>query len=343
MARETKVGLLAGLAFIVCFAVILTSSGPRDPLPGSSRVADASRRAAPAHTTRSLPRDMAPDGVRPAAPTTRRSATPAQPTVRFGEPASPASNGPRPAGPEWRRPLPINEYEPPARPASQDMTGADQIRTPSTSLSSLPPDAANDGTPVRSATAMPDDTVRGAFHDNNHNPQEAATTPQAARTTEPVRTEPARRAVLAKYTVMPGDTLTRIAAKHYGHGARRYVDAIVDANRSTITNPDVLRAGMNLTIPSLEANATSRPEPSERRTSAHGGQASSTSGVQYRWYQIKKNDRYISIARNELGDASRWEEIYELNKEKFPDPGAIREGVRIKLPLERSASAEHRR
>jgi nucleoid-associated protein YgaU len=52
-----------------------------------------------------------------------------------------------------------------------------------------------------------------------------------------------------------------------------------------------------------------------------------------RWYQIKKNDRYISIARRQLGDARRWREVYELNKDKFPDPQRIREGVRIKLPL----------
>ena len=33
MARETKVGLLAGLAFIICFAVILANRGANGP-PG---------------------------------------------------------------------------------------------------------------------------------------------------------------------------------------------------------------------------------------------------------------------------------------------------------------------
>jgi len=33
-----------------------------------------------------------------------------------------------------------------------------------------------------------------------------------------------------------------------------------------------------------------------------------------------------------LGDAARWRELHELNKDKFPDPKMIREGVRIKLP-----------
>ena len=33
MARETKVGLIAGLAFIICFAVILANRGQTRPLP----------------------------------------------------------------------------------------------------------------------------------------------------------------------------------------------------------------------------------------------------------------------------------------------------------------------
>ena len=31
MARETKVGLLAGLAFIICFAILLANRGRQDP------------------------------------------------------------------------------------------------------------------------------------------------------------------------------------------------------------------------------------------------------------------------------------------------------------------------
>ena len=59
---------------------------------------------------------------------------------------------------------------------------------------------------------------------------------------------------------------------------------------------------------------------------------------------MKKNDRYASIARDKLGDPGRWRELHELNKEKFPDPQMIREGVRIKLPAAKVlASAEGRR
>jgi nucleoid-associated protein YgaU len=54
----------------------------------------------------------------------------------------------------------------------------------------------------------------------------------------------------------------------------------------------------------------------------------------WRWYQVKKGDRYATIAERELGDKDRWSELYELNKAVFPDSSAIRSGVRIKIPVD---------
>lgn len=155
------------------------------------------------------------------------------------------------------------------------------------------------------------------------------------RRTQP---RPRPRAVLARYTVAPGDTLTRIAAKHYGVGSRQLVNAIVDANRTVIANPDVLRAGMKLVIPKVPGLAGST-EPRTTERAAAPRASNRPLEAAFRWYQIKPNDRYITIAREQLGDAGRWHEIYELNKDKFPDPGRIRPGVRIKLPPAGRASS----
>jgi hypothetical protein len=51
----------------------------------------------------------------------------------------------------------------------------------------------------------------------------------------------------------------------------------------------------------------------------------------------------MGIAREQLGDVRRWREIYELNKDKFPDPQFIREGVRIKLPAAPVGAGEEER
>jgi nucleoid-associated protein YgaU len=53
------------------------------------------------------------------------------------------------------------------------------------------------------------------------------------------------------YTTQQGDTLSLIAKRMYGDPMKYPV--IVDANRSIITNPDVCKAGWELTIPVLHA------------------------------------------------------------------------------------------
>jgi len=122
------------------------------------------------------------------------------------------------------------------------------------------------------------------------------------------------------------------------------IDAIFNANRSTLSSPDDLRVGADLVLPAInglvaasakQARAANPRRSNDTRSSPRGGS-------NFRWYQIRKNDRYVSIARVQLGDANRWREIYELNTDTFPDPQRIRHGVRIKLPVTRTASAGRR-
>ena len=146
-------------------------------------------------------------------------------------------------------------------------------------------------------------------------------------------------ASIALHTVAAGDTLWSIAAKYYQRGTGGLVNALFEANRSVLSEPDRLRVGMVLTIPvrSGDRPATlSHPNGSRNQSlslvsQSKSGEPASTGS--FRWYQIKKNDRYVTIARDQLGDGGRWHEIFELNKSRFPDPDSIRDGVRIKLPV----------
>lgn len=55
----------------------------------------------------------------------------------------------------------------------------------------------------------------------------------------------------------------------------------------------------------------------------------------YREYELQEGDTLESIAEKQLGDAARWEEIYELNREMFDalgNDGTIAAGTKIKLP-----------
>ena len=115
------------------------------------------------------------------------------------------------------------------------------------------------------------------------------------------------------------------------------MNAIFDANRSVLPGPDDLGVGVELVLPVLDGRGTAAdltmithpkapPAAALKRTDASGADLS------FRWYQVEKGDGYSSIARKQLGDSARWPEIFGLNKDKFPDPDRIREGVRIKIP-----------
>jgi len=156
----------------------------------------------------------------------------------------------------------------------------------------------------------------------------------------PARTRP------VGHTVVAGDTLSKIAAAHYGSRSPTVINAVFDANGNVLSSPDLLSVGVELTLPvitgfDLRSRAgrnsdLSRPVPRRNRV-----KTTRPDGAAFRWYQIKENDRYINIAREQLGDGRRWREIHELNKDKFPDPDRIRPGVRIKLPVTvQTATAE---
>ena len=52
------------------------------------------------------------------------------------------------------------------------------------------------------------------------------------------------------YTIVSGDTLSKIAKNHYGDGAKWH--QIYEANKATIgSNPDHIEVGQVLTLPSL--------------------------------------------------------------------------------------------
>lgn len=50
-------------------------------------------------------------------------------------------------------------------------------------------------------------------------------------------------------------------------------------------------------------------------------------------YTVDSGDNLSAIAQQELGDANRWREIYELNKDVIgKNPDLIQPGMELKLP-----------
>lgn len=156
------------------------------------------------------------------------------------------------------------------------------------------------------------------------------------------------QAVGTKYTVVSGDNLYRIARKHYGESSRELVRTIFEANRTVLSHEDEVRVGDVLLLPtignarggsnetrSVREGAVDRDEQPQRAAPRRGRKGAQP----FRWYQIEKNDRYTTIASAQLGDAKRWKELFELNRDIFPDPDRIRAGVRIRIPVVEIADA----
>ncbi|HEX3134678.1 MAG TPA: LysM peptidoglycan-binding domain-containing protein [Planctomycetota bacterium] len=114
------------------------------------------------------------------------------------------------------------------------------------------------------------------------------------------------------HVVASGETLGEISAKYYG--TAKNWKKIAEANK---VGESDLKVGQKLIIPAIEAPATPAPNVAPELA---GGERS---------YTVQKNDSYYSIAKKELGNASRWKEIEKLNNIASED---LHVGKVIKLP-----------
>jgi nucleoid-associated protein YgaU len=123
----------------------------------------------------------------------------------------------------------------------------------------------------------------------------------------------------AVYTVASGDSLWKIAHKHYAGGdVQKHIDAILAANPALTEN---LKVGQKITLPA-GAKADPARLPAVKQAAELGG----------RTYQVKEGDTLSTIAKKELGSAKRWNELYELNRTRIADPARITVGMTLTLP-----------
>jgi len=74
---------------------------------------------------------------------------------------------------------------------------------------------------------------------------------------------------------------------------------------------------------------TSTERVIEQRRGERGGQDSTGT----RTYIVKSGDTLSDIAQSEMGDAKRWPELYEANKDAVgKNPDLIHPGLELKIP-----------
>jgi nucleoid-associated protein YgaU len=149
------------------------------------------------------------------------------------------------------------------------------------------------------------------------------------------------------YLVRAGDTLYGIARTTLGDGGR-YTE-IFDLNEGVaqsvggrLTDPSILRVGWVLSLPPLDpapggGGSDGSPDDGDNPDDSPG------SGV---GYTVVAGDTLYGIARDELGDGSRYNEVFEINRGRpqtvggtLTNPGVLRVGWVLELPGEVPAPA----
>jgi nucleoid-associated protein YgaU len=163
----------------------------------------------------------------------------------------------------------------------------------------------------------------------------------AARQVEPAVAPPEAPRVLAengKYTIQPNDSLWLISEKVYGTGG--YFKAIFQHNRNKLPRADQLTVGAVIAVPPASVLEENYPAlcPKQRKSvmvQPRAAQASPREPVARGGdvYTVEAGDTLFDIARYELGKASRWGEIYELNREVLgQDFDYLQPGTQLRMP-----------
>lgn len=148
-----------------------------------------------------------------------------------------------------------------------------------------------------------------------------------------------------QYTVQPNDNLWVISEKVYGTGG--YFKALYEHNRSRLPRSDRLVAGTTIAVPPVATLEQNYPAlcPRQRKSAlvkprtmpaSTRGRRAAGGNV----YVVEEGDTLFDIARYELGKASRWAEIYELNRELLgEDFDYLTPGTELSMPPRASSDA----
>jgi nucleoid-associated protein YgaU len=139
------------------------------------------------------------------------------------------------------------------------------------------------------------------------------------------------------YSIQAGDSLYRIAGRHYGEANAGKWELIRQANATRIPSPQALRPGVRILIPPLPgqavpvATATTPQVAPVPAPPAIPAVPVAPTVVAVRTYQVQVGDTLSSIAAKFLGSSSRFQQIVDWNRDQIPNANAIRPGMKLKV------------
>jgi nucleoid-associated protein YgaU len=130
--------------------------------------------------------------------------------------------------------------------------------------------------------------------------------------------------------VQAGDSLETLAQTYYGN--RKYAKFLADSNPQNV-DPARPAVGTLIKIPPLPADIDTRMATSAKSNEEKAAAPPPTDATGKRTYKVKPGDSFYRIAREQLGNASRWKELLALNKTAVKgDPTQLQVGQTLVLP-----------
>jgi nucleoid-associated protein YgaU len=358
MTRETKIGLLVGLAFIIVIGILLSdqlmrsTEPPPAPLAGA---ADTVRRATatpasnqPAPVARTGPvAEVTPENTVPV----REEVIARPPPVTFVE-IRPGNGGQTVIVPSGQG---ANTQGTNVALGQPPVAGQNQLIGENPGPVSANPRAVNGGANGGTGQVFPV-SVRGrGLADEAAAVGETLIGPdgQALRASQPLR-PPAvgnggqnpRPAPLAmkQYKAEIGDNLSRLASKFFGSNTKAARDAILAANPSLAGDPNKIIIGQvyNIPVPAAAEPGTVQitrsgqtgPAGTPPTRGGNSPQPPAPSNVTIEhWYTVKSGDNLWKIAVEQCGDKNMVAAIKELNRETVKDWDRLQANMKIRLPV----------
>jgi LysM repeat protein len=339
MTRETKIGLLVGLAFILIVGILLSEHVTRATEPPQATLVNAGSTVregvgAPGATSNQPPiTTITSEQLQP------RQPVPTQPELRqLPTPGNVVVVGPTPTPtPAPAVPAPAPQPEPISPTPAQPVTA-----------SPLPKEVVAQPTPTPSPWDALDRTAR--THGEELVPVD--TRARQPGMPGPIRVDVAPPAPTGtrEYLAEAGDNLHKIALKTMGASTKANRDAIVRLNPSLQQSPDRIIVGQRYLVPAVVGGTpatgntqvagntqstsnspqTDRANPPARPATANP-QPTRVASADYAIYEVQPGDSLWRIAVQQTGSPAGIKVIRELNADVLTSD-AVRVGMKLKIP-----------
>lgn len=329
MNKETKIGLLVGLAFIIVIGVLLS-----DHIQSATEPQRAQLTNAPLTANRAV---VAP-GLQ----------NPGVVTVVAPAKIEPVEVVPTPGyleeGSTQRAVVQIGPGEPLNRDAQQAAAQGSPVQFEEVAVTGR----GNTSMPVPMAADQGALVTPNPGHSNIQGGE--MTLPVDGRSSVPVPSNSGIRSHIAA----EGDSLWRLTEKYYGKYSKTGAELIIKANPTMGPKGEKIVVGKAYVIPPFPGT-TANPVPPPTAPSQSGGVAQATRNTTsptvppvqptkaqptFRTYTVKEGDSLWKIANKQLSGGATIADLKALNKDLLKGSDLVKPGMTLKIPTGQVASAE---